>query len=101
MSTDAPMKKAATKKRSTSKKTGGAKKGSGGSVSGGKYITAIIQAINDLHVRGGASRQAIKKHLEGQKELDPVSSVHIRAALKRGVDTGTLKTDRTEILIGG
>ena len=58
-------------------------------MSSGKYIGYITKAIEDLHTRGGVSRQAIKKYIN-EHEKDATES-HIRLALKRGVESGVLK----------
>jgi len=70
------------RKRNNTKKT--TKSGS----TGGKYIGLIIDAIGKLKHRGGASRQAIKSYLEGEKiEVLPTP---FRLALRRGVESGVL-----------
>jgi len=93
------VKKTGAKKAATAAPGAPKKKRSTGSLSGGKYIGAIISAIGALHTRGGVSRQAIKKHLEGQKDLD-VNGSHIRLALHRGVETGTLKQTGQKFSLG-
>merc|ERR1711915_809766 len=58
-----------------------------------KYIDMIVSAIESLKERTGSSRQAILKYICANYKVDPNKAVvHVRMALKRGVEAGTIKT---------
>merc|ERR1711915_1003890 len=58
-----------------------------------KYIDMIVSAIETLKERTGSSRQAILKYICANYKVDPNKAVvHVRMALKRGVEVGTIKT---------
>merc|ERR1712228_957696 len=60
---------------------------------GPKYIDMIVSAIEALKERTGSSRQAILKYICANYKVDPNKAVvHVRMALKRGVEVGTIKT---------
>lgn len=57
-----------------------------------KYSDMVVSAITTLKERKGSSRQAILKHIIATYELDEkVAAVHLKVALRRGVEKGTLK----------
>jgi len=96
-----PAKKSSTTKKPSAKSSTGSKAATSSSKSGGgKYITAIISAIAELKHRGGSSRQAIAKALDSHADLDSNRAVHIRQALKRGVETGLLKQTGQSFALG-
>ena len=57
-----------------------------------KYSEMVASAITSLKERKGSSRQAILKYIIATYKLDEkVAAVHIKPALKRGVEKGLLK----------
>jgi len=85
-------KKAATKPRtkSTKAKTSSSSSTSAASksVNGGRYVALIVEAIRELKIRGGASRQKIAAYIEeNHKDTDPKQ---VKLAFKRGVSAGVL-----------
>ena len=57
-----------------------------------KYSEMVSSAITSLKERTGSSRQAILKYIIETYKLDEkVAAVHIKPALKRGVEKGLLK----------
>ena len=55
-----------------------------------KYIEMIVAAIAALKERKGSSRQAIVKYISSNYKVNDAASVHIKMALKRGVESKTL-----------
>ncbi|KNC86845.1 hypothetical protein SARC_01038 [Sphaeroforma arctica JP610] len=53
-----------------------------------KYSDMIVEAITTQKERTGSSRQAIKKFVSEKYNLDTKNDVFLKAALKRGIDTG-------------
>ena len=57
-----------------------------------KYSEMVTAAINELKERTGSSRQAILKYIIATYNLDEkIASIHVKGALIRGVEKGTLK----------
>ena len=57
-----------------------------------KYSEMVNSAITELKERKGSSRQAISKYIVATYNLDAkVASIHVKGALIRGVEKGTLK----------
>lgn len=54
-----------------------------------KYIDMIKAAIGALKERNGSSRQAIEKYIKANYKVGEVSS-HLKLALKKGVQSGSL-----------
>ena len=56
-----------------------------------KYAEMVISAVTELKERKGSSRQAILKYIIATYNLDAKSaSIHVKAALVRGVEKGLL-----------
>ena len=55
-----------------------------------KYIDMITAAIGALKERNGSSRQAIVKYIKANYKVGDSSDVHVKLALKRGAESGTL-----------
>ena len=57
-----------------------------------KYSEMVAAAITELKERTGSSRQAILKYIVATYNLDvKIASIHVKGALIRGVEKGTLK----------
>ena len=57
-----------------------------------KYSEMVYGAITSLKERKGSSRQAILKYVVATYNLDEkIASIHVKGALIRGVEKGTLK----------
>lgn len=55
-----------------------------------KYIDMIKAAIAALKERNGSSRQAIEKYIKGNYKVGDNVGVHLKLALKKGVQSGAL-----------
>ena len=59
-----------------------------------KYIEMAVSALEALKERGGSSRQAILKYIQGHYSVgsdQKVVGTHLKLALKRGLDSGVIK----------
>ncbi|XP_033115086.1 histone H1.1, embryonic-like [Anneissia japonica] len=54
------------------------------------YSEMIAAAISALKERNGSSRQAIAKYIQANYSVDTNMNVHLKMALKRGVESGKL-----------
>ena len=75
-----------TEGKSAAKKTSVAKK----PADHPKYLDMISAAIQSLKERSGSSRQAIQKYVSANYKVGESCGNHIKMALKRGVQSGTL-----------
>lgn len=55
-----------------------------------KYIDMIKAAIAALKERNGSSRQAIEKHIKANYKVGDAVGVHLKLALKRGVENAAI-----------
>ena len=55
-----------------------------------KYIDMIKAAIAALKERNGSSRQAIEKHIKANYKVGDAVGVHLKLALKRGVESAAI-----------
>ena len=55
-----------------------------------KYIDMIVAAITALKERSGSSRQAILKYITSNYKVGDGAAVHLKMALKRGVESKAL-----------
>jgi len=103
-----PTKRSSTKKAAAKPKTKSTKaKSSTGSSSsaasksahGGRYVAYVVEAIQALKVRGGASRQKIGAYIE---ENHPDADIkQVKLALKRGTASGALSQHGQSFRVGG
>lgn len=91
MSTQAAA--AATSSKATKSKKAASPKKAAAKPTHPPFLEMIVQAITESdETRKGASKQAIFKHLNTAHGIDTkVSGHHIRLALKRGVESGSIK----------
>ena len=56
-----------------------------------KYSEMVAAAITALKERSGSSKQAILKYIQANYKVKDNALVHVKAALKKGVASGSLK----------